>query len=175
MSDEYRWTINNMLKGDTEPGHFEEDERQDPQEDAYQEHLRNCDDRGYHVDGCFYCGGNHPSDCCTDPGRGETFSQDCWRSDPHWDIEDTEGFEAYRTELKAYREQFERAREKKLSESAMNWMNETVKPILFQAAVTIAAGMVSNQEYLQCNADQIAEDAVAQAKAIHHKIFNIRL
>lgn len=26
-----------------------------------------------------------------------------WRADPHWDIEDTEGFDAHRDELSAYR------------------------------------------------------------------------
>lgn len=29
-----------------------------------QEHLKNSDSQGHHVDGCYYCGGNHPSDCC---------------------------------------------------------------------------------------------------------------
>lgn len=33
---------------------------------AYQEHQRHADSRGHHIDGCFYCGGSHPSDCCPD-------------------------------------------------------------------------------------------------------------
>lgn len=40
-------------------------------EAAYQEHERNTDDRGVHVDGCFYCGGDHPSDCCRASDRDE--------------------------------------------------------------------------------------------------------
>lgn len=34
-------------------------------EQAYLEHIASDDERGSNVDGCFYCGGNHPSDCCT--------------------------------------------------------------------------------------------------------------
>ena len=34
MANDFRWTINNMLRGDTEPGHFPEDceESADPTE-----------------------------------------------------------------------------------------------------------------------------------------------
>lgn len=34
--------------------------------------------------------------------------KDNWRSDPTWDIEDTEGFEAHREELLAYRKEWEK-------------------------------------------------------------------
>jgi hypothetical protein len=30
-----------------------------------------------------------------------------WRKDPHWDIEETEGFEAHREELKAYNDEMQ--------------------------------------------------------------------
>jgi hypothetical protein len=42
-------------------------------EEIFQEHHANCDEYGYHPDGCFYCGGDHPSSCCVDPER-ELFS-----------------------------------------------------------------------------------------------------
>lgn len=39
----------------------------------YREHIARewadsdeCPSNPTHPDGCFYCGGNHPSDCCTD-------------------------------------------------------------------------------------------------------------
>lgn len=35
------------------------------------EHSAQADERGLHVDGCFYCGGNHPSDCCRSDERDE--------------------------------------------------------------------------------------------------------
>lgn len=38
-------------------------------EQFYRDHEDNADERGYHVDGCFYCGADHPSDCCRDDGR----------------------------------------------------------------------------------------------------------
>lgn len=33
-----------------------------------------------------------------------------WRNDPHWDIEDTEGFELHRDELTAYQKEWEARR-----------------------------------------------------------------
>ena len=38
-------------------------------EEMYQEHERTRDERGVPVDGCFYCGGDHPSSCCTSDER----------------------------------------------------------------------------------------------------------
>jgi hypothetical protein len=38
------------------------------------EHHENVDEFGFHVDGCFYCGGSHPSDCCSSDER-----DDYWR------------------------------------------------------------------------------------------------
>jgi hypothetical protein len=43
-------------------------------EQEYQAHAARCDERGHHVDGCFYCGGNHPSDCCAPSERDEFWS-----------------------------------------------------------------------------------------------------
>jgi hypothetical protein len=43
-----------------------------------------------------------------------------WLADPHWDIEDTEGFEGHRAELRAFREakqaEWARQRERELGE-----------------------------------------------------------
>tara|TARA_B100000953_G_scaffold290249_1_gene275093 strand:+ start:12297 stop:12587 length:291 start_codon:yes stop_codon:yes gene_type:complete len=39
-----------------------------------------------------------------------------WKSDPIWDIEDTEGFEAYYDELRSFRLQYESELEKKDNE-----------------------------------------------------------
>jgi hypothetical protein len=36
----------------------------------YQEHMEGCAEDGTHPDGCFYCGGDHPSDCCISEERG---------------------------------------------------------------------------------------------------------
>ena len=33
-------------------------------EAAYREHQKTVDHRGVPVGGCWYCGGDHPSDCC---------------------------------------------------------------------------------------------------------------
>ena len=49
-------------------------------EAAYQAHLKReaqgCDaDEHLHPDGCFYCGGDHPSDCCPNDDT----------VDEHWD------------------------------------------------------------------------------------------
>ena len=49
---------------------YEEKER------AYHDHEERADNRGLHIDGCFYCGGNHPSDCCA---HGERDSY--WKAD----------------------------------------------------------------------------------------------
>ena len=35
-------------------------------ETAFEKHISGDDERGFNVDGCFYCGGDHPSDCCSD-------------------------------------------------------------------------------------------------------------
>lgn len=35
-------------------------------ENAYESHRSHDDERGGNVDGCFYCGADHPSDCCPD-------------------------------------------------------------------------------------------------------------
>ena len=47
-------------------------------EQAYQEHVQREDGRGFHIDGCFYCGGSHPTDCCTDSSA----------KDDYWDGEE---------------------------------------------------------------------------------------
>lgn len=38
-------------------------------EEIFRKHMEESDENGFHVDGCFYCGGNHPSDVCMDPER----------------------------------------------------------------------------------------------------------
>lgn len=48
-------------------------------EQIYLAHTSSADKTGFHVDGCFYCGGNHPSDCCTDRDEVDAF----WSSCPH--------------------------------------------------------------------------------------------
>lgn len=40
-------------------------------EDAFQKHIKNDFPDGSNPDGCFYCGGDHPSDCCASPDRNE--------------------------------------------------------------------------------------------------------
>lgn len=50
---------------------------QEQLEDAYVDHESRTDETGFHVDGCFYCGGNHPSDCCPDSSA----------KDEYWDNE----------------------------------------------------------------------------------------
>ena len=32
----------------------------------YREYLDNCDELGYHKEGCFYCGGDHQASLCPD-------------------------------------------------------------------------------------------------------------
>jgi hypothetical protein len=40
-------------------------------EAAYQDHVAHDDERGFNLDGCYYCGGSHPSDCCSSSERDE--------------------------------------------------------------------------------------------------------
>lgn len=48
---------------------------------SYEKHCSHDDERGHNVDGCFYCGGNHPSDCCTSPDRNEYWESRRFSSD----------------------------------------------------------------------------------------------
>lgn len=47
----------------------------DQKEKALQSHRDRERNSLLHPDGCFYCGGQHPTDCCTSPDRDE-FWQD---------------------------------------------------------------------------------------------------
>lgn len=40
-------------------------------ERAFMEHIGHDEPDGSNVEGCFYCGGSHPSDCCPSPERDE--------------------------------------------------------------------------------------------------------
>ena len=44
---------------------------QEIMEEIFQKHHANCDEYGHHPDGCFYCGGDHPSGCCLEPDSDE--------------------------------------------------------------------------------------------------------
>jgi hypothetical protein len=40
-------------------------------EQALKQHTDRADRYGFHVDGCYYCGGQHPSDRCQSSDRDE--------------------------------------------------------------------------------------------------------
>jgi hypothetical protein len=44
-------------------------------EHALKQHTDREDERGFHVDGCYYCGGQHPSDCCGSSDRDEYWTE----------------------------------------------------------------------------------------------------
>lgn len=69
-----------------------------------------------------------------------------WRSDPCWDIEDSEGFEAYHDELKAYSEEWQK-----------RWQTARLARLLAKAEEIGVPGNTKLAEYIMALEERLAK------------------
>lgn len=90
--------------------------------------------------------------------------KESWRRDPSWDLEDTEGFEAHREELLAYRLEFEaKVHEDEQRERAWSRARTTLPYV-----VQVAAGVRACHD--DWPAKDIANEAVIIVEAIYKQL-----